>query len=320
VVASVNFTFLPVQEADRQRLANLIHFEPLVHRHLDWRAPLDWIGYQPFLALEQDKRLISALACPPDPPGVAWIRLFAVASGIAEAESWQSLWPRALNRLAGGSVLSGDFGEPRRTTEAQTGGEPRDPAQFAKVDTFIGAIPLQNWFRNLLEASDFHQVNEVILMTWNNTRHPANGGSSGLSHRPMNIDDLAIIERLDQRSFGPIWHNSKAALELAFRQAALATVVELEGAIVGYQISTAVQRGGHLARLAVDPDFQKRGIGAALLNDLLARFERRGATYVTVNTQKDNLASIALYERFGFRKTGEAYPVYQYFRRPGNGG
>ena len=43
---------LPVRTArpdDRQALANLIHFEVYVHRHLDWRHPLDWLGCQPYL-------------------------------------------------------------------------------------------------------------------------------------------------------------------------------------------------------------------------------------------------------------------------------
>jgi ribosomal protein S18 acetylase RimI-like enzyme len=69
--------------------------------------------------------------------------------------------------------------------------------------------------------------------------------------------------------------------------------------------------GGHLARLAVLPDFQCRGIGYCLLYDLLSQFYRRGARSVTVNTQNDNLASIAVYEKIGFRATGETYPIYQ---------
>lgn len=272
----------PVQESDRPRLANLIHFEPFVHRHLDWRAPLDWIGTQPFLVAKRGDRLLGALACPPDPPGVSWIRLFAVASNVQAAEVWERLWSRVLDSIHG------------------------------EKDMFIGAIPLQNWFKNLLGVSGFEPINEVILMSWDRDTYHASRRTYNLSIRSMSIDDLIKIEVIDRRSFGPIWHNSRETLELAYRQAALATVAESEGEIVGYQISTALQQGGHLARLAVDPDFQRRGIGSALLDDLLAQFSRRGATNLTVNTQRDNRASIALYERFGFRKTGEAYPVYQY--------
>jgi [ribosomal protein S18]-alanine N-acetyltransferase len=100
-------------------------------------------------------------------------------------------------------------------------------------------------------------------------------------------------------------------LEHAFRQAAIATVAEKDGLLVGYQISTANHSGGHLARLAVHPGYQGKGVGYTILRDLLAQFERRGARHVTVNTQDDNTASISLYEKAGFIATGENYQVYE---------
>jgi len=38
----------------------------------------------------------------------------------------------------------------------------------------------------------------------------------------------------------------------------------------------------------------------------------KGVTRLTVNTQSDNLASLALYEKMGFTVTGEKFPVYCY--------
>jgi ribosomal protein S18 acetylase RimI-like enzyme len=92
-------------------------------------------------------------------------------------------------------------------------------------------------------------------------------------------------------------------------------VAEDETGIIGYQISTTSAMGGHLARLAVLPAYQGRRIGYALLNDLLRQFVYRGIFRVTVNTQSDNLASLKLYEKAGFERTGERYPVYT--RSPG---
>jgi hypothetical protein len=42
-------TIRQATEDDRQKLAMLVHFEVYVHRHLDWRPPLDWLGSQPYL-------------------------------------------------------------------------------------------------------------------------------------------------------------------------------------------------------------------------------------------------------------------------------
>lgn len=267
---------------DQQQLANLIHFETLVHRHLDWRPPLEWIGYDPYLVLEEEKRLVAALACPPDPPSVAWLRLFAVTNKVDLAEAWSLLWMHSLEQL---TTIPG---------------------------IQIAAIPLQSWFQRLLQISGFRTITNVVIMVWDSGSVPISSPVGGISIRPMNIDDLSIVEKLDESAFGSLWHNSKSSLEYAYRQAAFATIAESEGEIVGYQISTTMQMGGHLARLATLPEFQRRGIGAMLLRDLLVQFKRRGAIRITVNTQEDNLASIALYERAGFTKTGESFPVYQY--------
>jgi ribosomal protein S18 acetylase RimI-like enzyme len=126
------------------------------------------------------------------------------------------------------------------------------------------------------------------------------------------MQDMPAVESLDRAAFGLLWHNSSESLESAFHQAAIATVAELGGKIVAYQISTATHLGGHLARLATHPDHQNQGIGSALLQDLLAKFVHRGALHVTVNTQQDNKVSISVYEKNGFIQTGESYPVYQY--------
>ena len=96
---------------DLSRLANLVHFEVFVHRHLDYRPPLDWIGYTPFLVLEQASRIEAALACPPDPPAIAWIRLFAAATQIPVTTAWDVLWSESYNQLIDRSqnpLCSGD--------------------------------------------------------------------------------------------------------------------------------------------------------------------------------------------------------------------
>jgi ribosomal-protein-alanine N-acetyltransferase len=163
-----------------------------------------------------------------------------------------------------------------------------------------------------LVKSDFSQSHRVIMLGWDRGHLPGKNPRPGITIRPMNLDDLAAVEKVDENSFTPVWQNSIDSLELAFRQAAIATVAEDQGKLVGYQISTATPLGGHLARLAVQPRSQGKGIGYALVYDLLSQFERRGARTVTVNTQQDNRASLSLYQKAGFRFTGEEYPVYQF--------
>jgi ribosomal-protein-alanine N-acetyltransferase len=274
------------QETDRHALANLLHFETHIHRHLDWRQPLDWLGSQPFLVASQDERVTGALICPPDPPQVAWLRLFACASGASLEATWHELWDAARNIL-----------------------HETDPQISA------AAIPLQGWFRRLVTASGFENTHQVVVLAWNSSTRLQPFHQPDVLVRPMNYDDLPVVTEIDHQSFPPIWQNSFECLETAYRQAAIATVAAVEDRLVGYQISTATTLGGHLARLAVLPLAQGRGLGTALVMDLLAQFQARGARSVTVNTQKQNQASLSIYQRTGFRLTGEEYPVFE--RQPG---
>jgi ribosomal protein S18 acetylase RimI-like enzyme len=282
VITQLNLECRSIDPKDKQRLANLIHFETHVHRHLDWRPPLDWIGYEPYLIAESGKRLVATLACPPDPPDVAWIRLFAASSEIDLREAWWSLWSVAKERL-----------------------------QEVK-DIQIAAIPLHDWFRKLLQTSDFQLTHRVIMLMWEKKPLPPARQAQDINVRPMNIDDLLAVERVDWAAFDPLWRNSRESLEQAFRQSAISTVAVLRNQIIGYQISTANHMSGHLARLAIDPHYQGQGVGYSLLRDLLVQFENRGAKNISVNTQQDNENSIFLYEKAGFKRTGEAYPVYQH--------
>ena len=86
--------------SDRRKLADLIHFEPYVHRHLDWRPPLDWLDNKPFLLAEQSGKPVATLACPPDPPRIAWVRLFGVSREIRVLDAWNVLWAEAYAQLS----------------------------------------------------------------------------------------------------------------------------------------------------------------------------------------------------------------------------
>jgi ribosomal protein S18 acetylase RimI-like enzyme len=268
--------------SDLQKLANLIHFEAHIHRHLDYRPPLDWVGNPPFLVLEHNNSIAAALACPPDPPEVAWIRLFAASTRVQTQRAWETLWAETHAYL-----------------------------QIHPCPRWIAAIPIHQWFENLLISSAFEWTHSITMLSWESQPVGAAPVQSSVNLRPMTLDDLGAVQRVDASSFTPIWQNSLSYLELAYRQATIATVAEKDGHTIGYQISTTTPLGGHLARLAVDPRLQGQGIGYLLLHDLLSQFIRRGANIVTVNTQKDNTASLALYQRMGFKFSGEEYPVYQ---------
>jgi ribosomal protein S18 acetylase RimI-like enzyme len=279
-MSEVDYSIRTVTINDRSRLATLLHFGSFIHQHLDWKPPLDWIGSQPYLLLEKKGSILATLACPPDLPEITWIRLFAVSTPIIVERAWKLLWDAASEQLS------------------QLGG------------VKVAVISLQGWFTDLLESSGFDHTDNVIVLTWDGTpiAPPTN---NKILVRIMVPEDLRTIQCIDNHAFGDIWKNSLEALELAYKQSSIASVAVNGDEIVGYQFSTLSAMGGHLARLAVEPEMQRKGIGYLLVHHVIKHFQNLGVSHVTVNTQQYNLASIALYSRAGFSLTGESYKVYQ---------
>jgi ribosomal protein S18 acetylase RimI-like enzyme len=278
----IDYTIRSALSTDRSRLANLIHFGSYIHQHLDWKPPLDWIGSKPYLLVEKEGSLFGTLACPPDLPNLTWIRLFAVNSLINVGKAWRLLWEAAYEELS-------HIGEIQ-----------------------VAAISLQSWFNELLETSKFEHTDNVVVLMWESSITLSDPPPTSIKVRPMMPEDLEIIEKLDHEAFGELWNNSLESLDLAYKQSSLANVAELGDEIVGYQYSTSSSMGGHLARLAVKTSMQGRGIGYLLVHQLLSQFRQHGIRYVTVNTQQNNVISLALYSKAGFYITGESYRVYQY--------
>jgi ribosomal-protein-alanine N-acetyltransferase len=152
------------------------------------------------------------------------------------------------------------------------------------------------------------------MLEWHGSASQAWAGSEaqGIRIRRMIEADLPDVARTDAVSFDPLWQNSLETLRRAFAQSLIAAVAENSEGIIGYQLSTGSGQRAHLARLAVNASMQGRGIGRALLGDLFARLEEHGIYKLSVNTQSDNAVSLSLYQKTGFVRTGEQYPVYIY--------
>ena len=281
MMVGANVQVRPAILTDQRQIANLMHFGPYVHRHLDWRYPLDWIGSPPFYVLENQGQISAALACPPDPPLAAWVRLFVNSGKIPLQEAWQTLWTAARFDLSHKSQVT------------------------------IAAIVLQEWYHDILLASGFTSRQLIVMLERDGHTQVETKEPSDFFIRPMLQYDLPAVAEVDAAAFDPLWQNSLLALEQAYPQAVIPTVAEADGQVIGYQLSTRNPLGAHLARLAVRPAMQGRGVGRLLVADFIQQAEGNGMYRLTVNTQSDNTASLALYMRIGFRETGERYPVYQ---------
>ena len=239
----------PASLDDHQKLSNLIFFESRVHRHLDWRSPLEWLGAPYYWAVDDGRQISAALACPTEAAGIAWVRLFVFSSGWSAGNAWSVLWQTAQAEIA------------------QTGG------------ARVALIAMQPWLQQILIANDFKNIQQIVMLEWHGSIAQPRVGSEaqGVHIRNMAEADLPDVARTDAASFDVLWQNSLGTLRRAFAQSLIATVAENSDGIIGYQLSTGTtSQRAHLARLAVHSSMQGRGVGRALLRNLFIRLEDHG--------------------------------------------
>ena len=132
----------------------------------------------------------------------------------------------------------------------------------------------------------------------------------------MNIDrmrarDLAEIQPIEEDLFGPErWTDGMFRSELDAGHCYLVARDD-DGALVGYAGLAIYPPEGWVNNLAVRRDAQRRGIGAALLEALLAEAKRREVRMVLLEVAATNEPAQRLYQRYGFEVVAVRRGYYQ---------
>jgi GNAT superfamily N-acetyltransferase len=91
--------------------------------------------------------------------------------------------------------------------------------------------------------------------------------------------------------------------DLAVRERRTRVAFMEDGAILGFATTTSRERTLELEDLFVDPEWRRRGVARALVNDAVAKAEREGVNRIKVLA---NRHALAFYEAVGFAEDGVA--------------
>jgi ribosomal-protein-alanine N-acetyltransferase len=128
--------------------------------------------------------------------------------------------------------------------------------------------------------------------------------------RPLGYADLPQVIAIERRAFTTPWSLAMFVLELSKPSGVrLAAVDRASGKLMGYLVCARYDTVFHLMNIAVDPALRRRGIGWALLREMI---ERAGpAQQYTLEVRTSNAPAIALYERLHFRSAGTRPRYYR---------
>jgi [ribosomal protein S18]-alanine N-acetyltransferase len=131
--------------------------------------------------------------------------------------------------------------------------------------------------------------------------------------RPMTTADLDTVLSLELALFGDeAWSRQMLAGELGQQPASrLYLVAEDDGQLVGYAGLLAAGGQADVLTIAVDTARWGRGVGSALLRELLAEATVRGCTEVFLEVRADNARAQRLYHWWGFADVGIRRGYYQ---------
>lgn len=136
--------------------------------------------------------------------------------------------------------------------------------------------------------------------------------------RPMRAKDLGRVAQLEVSLFGAgAWSPAMLADELG-GPGRWYVVLERDGLdhvgpdpVIGYAGLWFDGEQTQIMTIAVDRAYQRKGLGALLLAELIERSKKLRATGVLLEVRVDNTAAIELYRSFGFEQLSVRKRYYQ---------
>lgn len=127
--------------------------------------------------------------------------------------------------------------------------------------------------------------------------------------RKATQSDIGEILAIERTSFTHPFSKELFLTELRLSMARL-HVIRQAGRVVGYIDFWKVGPEIHLINIAVDPRLRRQGIGSELMEFLLQTARREAAQEIYLDVRVSNIAAVALYRRYGFKKTGVRKKYY----------
>ncbi len=138
----------------------------------------------------------------------------------------------------------------------------------------------------------------------------------------LTCDLLPQAIALDQRALGGLWTEAGYQREIDSPNSDLLILRRDPPAtpgtpqqpsspeILGVGCLWAILEEAHITLLAVDPDYQRQGLGQTLLWGLLHCARSRGLEWATLEVRAGNRPALALYDKLGFCTVGERRHYY----------
>lgn len=134
---------------------------------------------------------------------------------------------------------------------------------------------------------------------------------TSIVYRVMTVDDIPMVQLVERKCFSTPWSRNIFVSEVTRNDNAIYVVATIGERIVGYAGIWIILDEGHVTNIAVDPAYQRQGIGQGLMDMLTAAAVKRGVIAMTLEVRVSNASAQALYAKLGFVPNGIRKQYYQ---------
>lgn len=128
--------------------------------------------------------------------------------------------------------------------------------------------------------------------------------------RLMTEDDLDRVMEIENASFGQPWSRDNYLVSIA-NATTTAFVLQDEDVVAGYAVLLMSSGEGDLMTIACAPEYRRRGIGTALLKEVLHKAGEAGGERLFLEVRRSNEAALELYRVFDFKQVGIRKDYYE---------
>ena len=120
--------------------------------------------------------------------------------------------------------------------------------------------------------------------------------------RPATPEDVDAVAASEAENLGPdAWSHGLVEEGVRGRLPTVHYLVaEEDGRVVGHAVASVVADVAELQRIAVAPEWRRRGVAAALLDAVAAIAVPAGADRILLEVREDNAAALSFYAAHGF--------------------
>lgn len=128
--------------------------------------------------------------------------------------------------------------------------------------------------------------------------------------RRMSAADIPFAAEIERLCFVHPWSEQSINGEMSKENSVFLMAFEDETPI-GYVGLSTILDEGYMGNLGVVEEYRRKGIGRALMNELINECKAMDSAFVTLEVRASNTPAVKLYESLGFTEAGRRKNYYK---------